>query len=213
MLPHRAPAGRPCFPARSGWRDGSGSCRRARSTAARLRRAGCLKTCGTVSPAMPLPASIAILNGLIFARSTNERQCAANSSSTLRCEIVPARCGLGGQLPAKQMRRGSSPSPVSSEIACACARVNFMPLYCGGIMRCRDHDAAVERVLSDREIERVGRNHADVDHVGAGFGRAAGEGFEELFARGAHVAPDCNHRPRPQSELRRSNGTKQRPMP
>ncbi len=60
----------------------------------------------------------------------------------------------------------------------------------GRIMRGRDHHAAVEAELSDREVERVGRNHSDVDDVGAGFGCAAGERFAEFLPRRAHVAAD-----------------------
>ena len=56
-------------------------------------------------------------------------------------------------------------------------------------MRSRDHDAAVELELSDREIERIGGNHPDVDDVGAGIGGAACKPVAG-FARRAHVAPD-----------------------
>ena len=90
------------------------------------------KTGGTVSPAMPLPASIAILNGLIFAASTNERQCSANASSTSRFVTVPGFAATGPRSP-DSMRSRIALSPVSSEIACASSRVNFMPLYCAGL--------------------------------------------------------------------------------
>ena len=84
------PAGRPCFPVRSGWPDGSENCRRARNRAARTSHGRLLKTCGTVFPAMPLPASTAICKRLDAANgSTKERQCCAKSSRTLRCEMVP----------------------------------------------------------------------------------------------------------------------------
>ena len=50
---------------------------------------------------MPLPASIAILNGLIVDASMNERQCAAKSSSTSYCATVPvAAFGLQARRPA-----------------------------------------------------------------------------------------------------------------
>ena len=76
----------------------------------------------------------------------------------------------------------------------------------GRIVRCRNHHAAVESVFADGEVERVGRDHADVRYVGAGLRRAARKGLEELLARRAHVAPDHDC-------LAPTSGTKQRPMP
>ena len=57
-------------------------------------------------------------------------------------------------------------------------------------MRSGNHDAPVKRELPDREIECVGRNHSDVDDVGAGFGCAPGERVAETFSGRPHVASD-----------------------
>ena len=56
-LAHLAPAGRPGWPARSGWPRGWGRCRRARSTARTTSTSSRPSTAGAVRPAMPLPAS------------------------------------------------------------------------------------------------------------------------------------------------------------
>ena len=79
------------------------------------------KTWGTVRPAMPLPASIAILNGLIVAGSMNERQCVANSSRMSRRSIVPLRTAVV-KMPAATRSRMAE-SPVSRESACALSLV------------------------------------------------------------------------------------------
>ena len=81
-----------------------------------------------------------------------------------------------------------------------------MPLYWAGLCEAVIITPPSKLVLADGEVERVGRNHADVDDVGAGFARAARERFEELLPRGAHVAPDGHDRaispPRPAAEQR-----------
>jgi len=60
-------------------------------------------------------------------------------------------------------------------------------------MRSGDHDAAVVAEFSDREIQRVRGNQADVDDVRAGFARTACKRFEEAFPGRAHIAAygDC----------------------
>ncbi len=64
------------------------------------------------------------------------------------------------------------------------------PVILRRIVRRRDHHAAVEGELADGEVERVGRNHPDIDDVGARFGRTTGKGVEQLLARRPHVAAD-----------------------
>ena len=113
----------------AGWFGNVPSSSKYSGTTSQPRRAN---TEGTVRPAMPLPASIAILNGAIFAGSTNERQCSANASSTSRREMVPRRAASGPRSPAA-MRSRIARRPVSNEMARACSRVNFMPLYRAGL--------------------------------------------------------------------------------
>ncbi len=78
---------------------------------------------------------------------------------------------------------------VARECLGAFAR-HFQAVVFGGIVGCRDHHAAVEAVLADGEVERVGRDEADVGDVGAGFVRPARERLEQGDARRAHVAAD-----------------------
>ena len=85
------------------------------------------------------------------------------------CWIVPVRVA-GLKSPAIALSRIAA-RPVSIEIAIASSRQNLNPLYCAGIVRGRDHDAAVEAVVADGEVDRVGRDQADLRHVGAGIGR------------------------------------------
>jgi len=59
-------------------------------------------------------------------------------------------------------------------------------------VRSRDHDAAVETIVADREVDRIGRDQTDLRHVGAGVVGAARERRHEGFARRAHVAPDAD---------------------
>ena len=63
----------------------------------------------------------------------------------------------------------------------------------GRIVRGRDHDTAGESIAAHGEIERVGRDQADVGHVRAALGRTARQRFEESRARRAHVPAD-DHR-------------------
>ena len=57
--------------------------------------------------------------------------------------------------------------PSSPDSGCAPFRTILMPLYCFGIVRRGDLDAAVEAVADDREVDHVGRLHAVVDDVAA----------------------------------------------
>ena len=125
-------------------------------------------------------------------RSMNERQCSAKSSRMSAFVIVPGVRAAGRQVACAIRSRICRQARYRARSLALAARVNFMPLYCGGIVRCGDHHAAVEAVFADGEIQRVGRNQADIEHVGAGVGRAARERFEEGAARtGA-----CRGRPR-----------------
>ncbi len=121
------------------------------------------------------------------------RQCSAKSSSTLRSVIGRHAAGRSPRSP-RAMRSRIADSPVSSEIACARVARELHPVIVGGIVRRRDHDAAGIAVFADGEIQRVGRNEADVGDVGAGLGCAARKRFEQDVTRRAHVAPDGDRR-------------------
>src|SRR5205085_1044075 len=58
------------------------------------------------------------------------------------------------------------------------------------VVRGGDADAAVESELTDREIDHLRPNEADVEHVGAAVGRAFGDSRRHRRARHAHVAAD-----------------------
>ena len=83
-----------------------------------------------------------------------------------------------GRCPPRTTDAAISARPVSVPIGVAPARHIFMPLYCGRVVAGGEHHARVAE-LSGGEVELVGRRQADHDHVGAGLGRAGGEGARE----------------------------------
>ncbi len=58
------------------------------------------------------------------------------------------------------------------------------------VMRCRDHHAGRISIMTNREIELVGRGESQVDDAGALRRDAAGERLEQRLRTRAHVAPD-----------------------
>jgi len=115
------------------------------------------KIARTVAPAIPLPASIAILNGLIVAtRSTKTRGSGWRSRRGFsRRRIVPLR-RRGREIGASACRGLASRFDRDRDRS---SRQNLKPLLLRGVVRGRDHDAAVEAEAVDREIDRVGRDH------------------------------------------------------
>jgi hypothetical protein len=66
------------------------------------------------------------------------------------------------------------------------------------VVRRRHHHAAVQPELSDREIDHLRSDHADIRNVGTGLRRSAHEGRGHVRRREAHVTADGN---RPRLEL------------
>ncbi len=58
------------------------------------------------------------------------------------------------------------------------------------VVRGGDGDAAVEPELADREIDHLGADEPELEHVGACLGRAADDGLGHRRRRDAHVVPD-----------------------
>ena len=67
---------------------------------------------------------------------------------------------------------------------------DFETVVLGGVVRGSDHHPGRVSVLADGEVERVGRDHAEVDHVGAGIADALDQRRRQERARDAHVAAD-----------------------
>ena len=57
-------------------------------------------------------------------------------------------------------------------------------------MRGRAGDAAVQLERADREVEHLGADLTDIEHLGSAVGGAFGQRGDHLRARHAHVAAD-----------------------
>ncbi len=91
------------------------------------------KTCGTVSPAMPLPASIAILNGLIFATVDEREAVLGELVEDVAVRDRAAACGGRRKIAGDQAGRGSRRGRFRARSRAPRERVNFMPLYWAGL--------------------------------------------------------------------------------
>ncbi len=56
------------------------------------------------------------------------------------------------------------------------------------IVRGCDHHAAVEAIFTDGKIERIGRDHPDRGHIGAGLGRTTRKRCKKAFPARPHIA-------------------------
>ncbi len=75
--------------------------------------------------------------------------------------------------PIASARSRTSSSPESPPTGSAPRRTIFIPVYCFGIVRGGDADAAVEPELADGEVDHLGADQPEVEHVGARLGGAA----------------------------------------
>ena len=57
-------------------------------------------------------------------------------------------------------------------------------------MRGRDRDPAVELQIADREIDHLGPDEAQLEHIGSRVGRPFGDRLRHRRARDPHVVPD-----------------------
>ena len=119
----------------------------------------------------------------------NERQCFAKSSSTSRRAEDPTAVARFSELAGDDTIAHFAQAGIQrNRLRLFAAKLQAVVLR--RVVRRRNHHAAVEAVFADREIERVGRDQADVDDIGAGFHCALGKGRRKRDAGGPHVAPD-----------------------
>ena len=174
-----------------------------------------LKTCGTVSPAMPLPASIGDAKRFDL-RDVDERKAVLrrNRRGRRAARSSPRRAPAGGRSPESSRSRIVA-RPVSSEIASARAPRELHAVVLRRVVRGRDHDAPVVR-RTCRPQSRARRSRPCRCRRRR---RRLRPRRAQRLRRAARPTGACRARRRrsmgdaPASRSERAASTKQRPMP
>ena len=142
-----------------------------------------------MTPPIPFAASITTRCRWIASRSTKDSTLSTKAGKTSSSRTCPGTWSRG-VAEGDTARSRMSSRPESPPTGSAPRRTTFIPVYSFGLCDAVTWMPAVEPEVADREVEHLGADEPDVDHVGPGGRGALDRRLRHRRRRDAHVAPD-----------------------